>query len=338
MAAATTQMRPAGTRPLRGSWVVHGDGRRRPPLQPALPAEAICVQLVGEDHPDHSKPELESLPLIPGDRALADACLVIDGDLNHWNIEDASEKHHLGSEIVVIDREERLHEFQGGPLDQPHGAPDVTERHGIEEHLHHLGHRVVTPFEELAHVGALPDEFLDRPRAKHEVEVTCVGEQLDDVIRVECPIWLANDDVVAGHLLEPASDGGAIALPRLMDLARRGGGNLARGAGSGIVVDDDDLVHITGRLELIDARLDRIFFVVGRKDDRYGLALPHRYFLTTNTLCEAKVRVSGHASNLRSMAIAAPSARRGVKSGTNPRRQCSTRLTSWRARSFNISP
>src|SRR6266852_4319013 len=147
MAPAATQMRPASRRPLCGSWGVHRDRSRRPPLQPALPAEAICAQLVGQDHPDHSKAELEGLPLVAGDRALADACLVIDGDLNHWNVEDASYKHHLGSEIVVIDSREPLHELGRGPIDWPYGGPDFTERRGIEEHLHLLGHRVVAPLE-----------------------------------------------------------------------------------------------------------------------------------------------------------------------------------------------
>jgi hypothetical protein len=59
-----------------------------------------------------------------------------------------------------------------------------------------------------------------------------------------------------------------------MDLPRLRSGDLFTGTGSGIVVDDQDLVDEAGRFEVLDATPDRIPLVVGRQDQRNNLSLP----------------------------------------------------------------
>jgi hypothetical protein len=63
-------------------------------------------------------------------------------------------------------------------------------------------------------------------------------------------------------------------LYRFVDFARLRRRNLLAGAGSGVVVDDQDLVDEAGGREVLNGTSDGIPLVVGGQDERDDLTFP----------------------------------------------------------------
>ena len=176
---------------------------------------------------------------------------------------------------AAIDREERFEPEQGITAHAADSAAYVGQRGRVEEKFHQLGDGVVTPFEKEPHVGALPDQLLDRSTAVDDFEVLGVGEELSHVVTAKRSVRLRYDNQIPGHFPKSPPDRGSVALTQLVDLARRGSHDFLARAGGRVVVDDDDLVDDAGHLVLLDRRANRVELVVGRQNQRDRLPAPH---------------------------------------------------------------
>src|SRR5215218_3469446 len=157
------------------------------------------------------------------------------------------------------------------------GTADVTEMTGVEERFDQFGHRPIAPLQEYPHVGPAPDQGAGGASPEDSFALVAVGQQLADVAGQESAIRFGQYQQLPTGLGQAATRGPAVALTRLVDLARGGLGHFLAGARFRIVVDDEDLVDQAGGEKALDGGADRAPLGIRHQNHRDALPLPHPF-------------------------------------------------------------